>query len=194
MSVPASPSLTPERSPAVVATPVVEERLDAAQIDASCRGPLLFLFTCGIAWLVLGLLLALISSIKLHAPGLLANCACLTLGRVRPAGMNAILYGFASQTGIGVLLWMMCRLGGTRLAYQNTLAIATTLWNVGVTVGLLGILGGGSSGFEWFEMPRYASSILFISYTLTGFSTLSAFYFRREGSLYVSQWYLLAAL
>jgi len=188
MSAPAT--LSPSPSP----TAVEEPRLDAAQIDASCRGPLLFLFTCGIAWLVIGLVLALISSIKLHAPGLLANCACLTLGRVRPAGMNAILYGFASQTGIGVLLWMMCRLGGTRLAYQNTLAIATTLWNLGVALGILGILGGGSTGFEWLEMPRYGSSIVFISYTLIGFSTLSAFYFRRERSLYVSQWYLLTAL
>jgi len=194
MSAPASLSLTPERSPAVSATPVEEKRLEAPEIDASCRGPLLFVFTCGIAWLVIGLLLALISSIKLHAPGFLANCACLTLGRVRPAGINAVLYGFASQTGIGVLLWMMCRLGGTRIAFQNTLAIATALWNLGVAAGILGILGGGSTGFEWLEMPHYASSILFVSYTLTGFSTLSAFYFRREPSLYVSQWYLLTAL
>jgi len=130
----ASLSLTPE--PGVPATPVVEKRLDTAQIDASCRGPLLLLFTSGMTWLVLGLLLALISSIKLHAPGFLANTAWLTLGRVRPAAMNAILYGFASQTGIGVLLWMICRLGGNRLAFPNTLSIATALWNLGVTLEL----------------------------------------------------------
>ena len=169
-------------------------RLPAAEIDASCRNPLLLLFVSGMLWLVLGLFLALICSIKLHAPGFLASPAWLTLGRVRPAAMNAILYGFASQTAIGVLLWMMCRLGGTRLLFHPTLAIATIFWNLGVALGLLGILAGGSTGFAWLEMPRYAPPILFCSYLLIGICAMAAFYFRRERSLYVSQWYLLAAL
>src|SRR5438105_2814564 len=175
-----------------LATP--ENRLRTADIDTSCRGPLLLLFLSGIIWLVLGLLLSLISAIKLHAPGFLANAAWLTLGRIRPAGMNALLYGFASQTAIGVLLWMLCRLGGTRLVFQNTISLAAGLWNLGVTLGIIGILVGGSTGFEWLEMPRYASPILFVSYTLIGICALLTFSFRREKSLYVSQWYLLAAI
>src|SRR5690242_18331668 len=127
MSAPASPSLAPERSPQIASEPA-EQRIPAREIDASCRNPLLLLFLCGVSWLVLGLLLAVISSIKLHAPGFLANSEWLTFGRVRPAAMNAILYGFASQTAIGVLLWMLCRLGGTRLLFQNTICIATALW------------------------------------------------------------------
>src|SRR5438128_3130285 len=113
-----------------------DKRLPPAEIDATCRNPLLLLFVSGMVWLALGLFLALISSIKLHAPGFLAGQAWLTLGRVRPAAMNAILYGFASQTAIGVLLWMMCRLGGVRLLFQTTLCIGTTFWNLGVTLGL----------------------------------------------------------
>jgi cytochrome c oxidase cbb3-type subunit 1 len=152
------------------------------------------LFVSGLIWLVLGLLLALISSIKLHAPGLFSNVSWLTFGRVRPAAMNAILYGFASQTGLGVLLWMLCRLGRTRLVFQNTLAMAVGFWNLGVTLGILGILAGDSTGFEWLEMPRYASPLLFVAYGLIGICAMAAFYFRRESTLYVSQWYLLAAL
>ena len=169
-------------------------RIAAAEIDASCRGPLLLLFVSGMMWLVFGLLLAVISSIKLHAPGFLASTAWLTLGRIHPAAMNAILYGFASQTAIGVLLWMMCRLGGMRLLFQRTISLGTALWNLGVAMGILGILGGGSTGFEWLEMPRYASPILFVSYTLIGICALVTFYLRPEKPLYVSQWYLLAAL
>src|SRR5947207_264527 len=108
--------------------------------------------------------------------------------------MNAILYGFASQTAIGVLLWMMCRLCGTRLVFQTTLSIATTFWNIGVTLGMLGILDGGSTGFTWLEMPRFVSPILFGAYCLIGICVMAVFYGRRERSLYVSQWYLLAAL
>src|ERR1043166_526318 len=99
-------------------------RAVAAEIDLSCRGPLLFIFLSGLIWLVLGLLLAVVCSIKLHMPGFLAGFDGLSYGRLHPAATNAILYGFASQTAIGVVLWMMCRLGATRLLLQTTLSIA----------------------------------------------------------------------
>src|SRR5881396_3599207 len=108
---PASPTGSVQESAAVVSARAGQQRLTPAQIDASCRWPLLLLFGSGVCWLVLGTVLSLIVSIKLHAPGFLADYSWLTLGRVRPAAMNAFLYGFASQVGIGVLLWLMCRLG-----------------------------------------------------------------------------------
>jgi len=185
--------MTPPASPVIISG-ASENRLSATEIDISCRGPLLLIFFSGLIWLVVGLFLMVVSAIKLHAPGFLAGTACLTLGRVHPAAMNAVLYGFASQTSIGVLLWMLCRLGGTRLGFQGTLSLAVALWNLGVALGVLGILGGGSTGFEWLEMPRYASPILFISYALIGVCALLTFHSRREKTLYVSQWYLLAAL
>lgn len=194
MSAPASSSLASERSPGLASAPGAEKRLAASEIDASCRNPLLLLFVSAMAWLVLGVLLALISSIKLHAPGFLASPSWLTLGRVHPAAMNAILYGFASQAAIGAVLWMMCRLGAMRLPFQTTIILAATFWNLGVTLGILGILAGGSTGFAWLEMPRYASPILFGAYSLIGACTLAAFWGRSERSLYVSQWFLLAAL
>jgi len=189
-----NPPVSPAVAPAPLVPSAAEPPIPAAQIDASCRGPLLFLFISGMIWLVFGLLLTVISSIKLHVPGFLAGADWLTFGRVRPAAMNATLYGFASQTAMGVLLWMLCRLGRTRLLFHTTLVIAIAFWNLGVTLGVLGIFAGGSTGFEWLEMPRYASPILFGAYVLIGFCALTVFYTRRERSLYVSQWYLLAAL
>jgi len=108
MSAPSSPSI-PEAG-AAVGGPAGENRLPAAEIDASCRWPLLLFFTSGVLWLAFGTFLALIASIKLHGPGFLAECPWLTLGRVKPVAMNAALYGFASQAGMGVLVWLMCRL------------------------------------------------------------------------------------
>jgi len=107
--------------------------------------------------------------------------------------MNAFLYGFASQGGIGVLLWMFCRLGGTRLLFPGLLLISLALWNLGVTLGEFGILAGGSTGFQWLEMPPFTFAILFSAYALMGICALAQFYFRRERPLYVSQWFLLLA-
>ena len=143
---------------------------------------------------MLGLVLLLISSIKLHAPGFLAHSAWLTLGRVRPAGMNALLYGFASQTAIGVMLWLFCRLGGNRLALPGTTIAGAALWNIAVTLGVAGIMAGASTGFEWLEMPRSITLLLLAAYALMGAAAGVTFHFRRERTLYVSQWYLLAAL
>ena len=50
----------------------------APEIDASCRVPLLALLVGAAVWLVLGTALALIASIKFHAPDFLAECPALT--------------------------------------------------------------------------------------------------------------------
>jgi len=193
MTAPAASTLVsePSRPSAVIAT---QARVPTTEIDASCRVPVLLLFVSGAIWLLVGIFLLLLSSVKLHSPGVLADTAWLTLGRIRPAAMNAVLYGFASQTAIGVLLWMLCRLAGTRLFFQSTILIAGMLWNLGVTTGFVGILAGAGTGFDWLEMPRYASVILFVAYALIGICAVMTFHFRRDPALYVSQWYLLAAL
>ena len=189
-----SASTAPTRATPTAAAPLAEPAISPAEIDASCRWPVLLLFLSATGWLLLGTLLSLISSIKLHGPGFLTDGAWLTLGRVRPAGVNALLYGCASQAGLAVLLWLLCRLGRVRLYFQVPVMVAWFFWNVGVTVGVLGILAGDSTGFEWLEMPRYASPILFIAYAVIGLCAVVTFHFRAERSLYVSQWFLLGAL
>jgi cytochrome c oxidase cbb3-type subunit 1 len=183
-----------EDRPSVAEVPAGEPRLPASDIDASLRWPLLKLFTGGLLWLAVGTVLALIASIKLHGPGFLADCPMLTLGRVRPAAMNCFLYGFASQIGLGVMLWMLCRLGGNRFAYGVPVFLAGKLWNIGVLVGVWAILAGASTGHEWLEMPRYAAGILFVAYAVIGLCAVGTFAQRRERTLYPSQWFLLLAL
>ena len=52
------------------------------KLDASCRVPLLALCGGAALWLVVGSVLAMIASIKFHAPDFLADCPWLTYGRV----------------------------------------------------------------------------------------------------------------
>jgi cytochrome c oxidase cbb3-type subunit 1 len=162
--------------------------------DASCRVPLLVLFTCGAVWLVVGSVFALIASIKFHSPGFLAEPAWLTYGRVRPAFMNALLYGFCLQAGLGVALWMISRLGRVPLLRGGLIAFGALLWNIGVAAGIGGILAGQSTGFEHLEMPGYAAVFLFLAWLLMGAWGVVTFHQRLERRLYVSQWFLFAAL
>lgn len=174
--------------------PAGANRLPAAEIDASCRWPLLLLFTSAVAWLVLGSALQLIVAIKLHKADFLADITWLTLGRLRPAVLNTFLYGFASQAGLGVLLWLFCRLGGIKMVLHWPIVVAWKLWNVAVTIGFVAILAGASTGFEWLEMPRGASALLFLAFALFGLCAASLFTLRRERELFPSQWFLLAGL
>jgi cytochrome c oxidase cbb3-type subunit I len=179
---------------APAADPVAPARDSAAVIDASCRWPLLLLLGGATAWLLLSGVLGILAAIKLHAPGFLAGSAWLTVGRVRPAAMNALVYGFATQASLGVLLWLMARLGGGRLLYAGAVTIAGLLWNLGAGLGVFGILARGPTGFEWLEMPPFAAPLLLLAFVLVAISALLNFAFRRDLATYVTQWYLVAAL
>ena len=168
--------------------------ISIAEIDASCRLPLFLIFVSAAVWLVIGSAFALIAMLTFHRPSLFADCAWLSYGRAWPAYLNCVLFGFCLQTGLGVALWMIARLGRTRLPRPWIVAIGAKLWNLGVTIGVIGILAGDATGFHYLEMPRYAALILFLGYLLIGLWTLLTFHQRRQRSLFVSQWFLLAAL
>jgi cytochrome c oxidase cbb3-type subunit 1 len=165
-----------------------------SEIDFSCRLPLLVLFIGAAKWLVIGWMFALIGSIKFHSPGLLADYAWLTYGRVHPAFTNSVIYGFCLQAGLGVLLWLIARLSGTPLAHRWLVVVGAIFWNLGVTVGVIGILAGDSTGFEHLEMPSYAATPVFLGYLLIGLCGVVTFHQRRERKLSASHWFLFTAL
>ena len=182
------------QSPPTVRTVEAPAVFSVAEIDASCRGPLLLLFVSAAVWLLISSILGLIAAIKFHGPGFLAGAAWLTLGRVRPAATNALVYGFAIQAFLGILTWIICRLGRIPLIGFRSATIGGLIWNLGVTVGVLGILAGGSTSFEWLEMPKAAPPLLFAGFTIIAICALVTFHFRREPDLYVSHWFLLGGL
>jgi cytochrome c oxidase cbb3-type subunit 1 len=163
-------------------------------IDASLRVPLLALFGGAAFWLVAGSVLAMIASIKFHAPDFLAACPWLTYGRVQPAADDALLYGFCIPAGLGVALWLLAQLGQTPLRGALVPVFAAKLWHLGVLIGLIGILSGNSTGFAWLEFPRAGSVVLFFAYLLLALWAIMNFAARPEHALNPSHWFLVAAL
>jgi len=166
----------------------------ASEVDASLRVPLLALFGGAALWLVVGSVLALIASIKFHAPDFLADCPLLTYGRVQPAADDALLYGFCIPAGLGVMLWLFAHLGQVPLRGAIVPVVASNLWHLGVFIGLAAILLGESTGFAWLEFPRGGSVLLFFAYLLLALWVTMSFAGRRERALYPSHWFLVAAL
>src|SRR5436305_640797 len=183
----------PLKEPDLSAAAGDTEQLERAYIDASTRVPVLMFYTSAIAWLILGTLLAGFVSWKLHSPDLLGDVSFLTWGRVRPAHMNVMVYGWASMAGMGTAIWLMARLCRTVLRFPLLLVAGAAFWNVGVLIGVGAILLGDSTGFEWLEFPRYVAVILFIAYTLMASWAVLMFRHRRGDQIYITQWYLLGA-
>lgn len=169
-----------------------EDILQRAEIDRTTRLPVVFFFTSGAVWLLIATVLGLISQIKLVSPGFLDFCG-FHYGRVQPAYWNALLYGWAFQAGLGVMVWIMARLCRTPLRNPVTLVVAGHFWNLGVTAGVVGILAGYGTPMKWLEFPPFVWPILLFSYTLVTVWLVVMFSARRRGTVYISQWYALAA-
>ncbi|MBM3845640.1 MAG: hypothetical protein FJ405_05060 [Verrucomicrobia bacterium] len=168
--------------------------LSDEQINRSCRAAVGILLIGAATWAVIGLLLGLLSSIKMHVPGLWDLCPWVSYGRVRPAFFTAIIFGFLSQIGLASVLWMIARLGRVLLAMPALAVGGAVLWNVAVLVGVLQIMGGMSTGFPLMEMPRHAASLLLGGYTLVALSAFVTHRARVERNLYISHWFLISAL
>lgn len=162
-------------------------------IDFSCRLPLLVLFLSSAIWLVIGSLGYLLASIKFHSPNFLASPAWLSYGRLQPAASNAVLYGGVVQAALGVVLWMLARLGETP-AQRVSLTFGASLWNLGVTIGFLGILAGDTTGFATLEFPRYSVLFLMLGYLVMGVCGAIIFHGRQRRKTFVAQWFIFAAL
>ena len=175
--------------------PQQTEELGArALADTSSRVPVLWWLSSALFWLLVGSLLGVIASVKLHVPEWLVEEAVLTFGRVRPAHLNLVSYGWSSMAGVGVGLWLIPRLFKVELAGGVYATIGAIVWNVGLTLGVVTVLAGGSDGLEWLELPWQADIFLVAGGALAAVPLILSLLKRRVQHLYVSAWYLLGAL
>ena len=162
-------------------------------VDRSCRGPVLFLAFSAVAWLMVYSFFALLSGIKVHASGMMADSAWLAYGRIQPASQLALQFGFLVQLGLAVSAWIMSHRGKTVLVDGGYLIFGGLLWNIGVTLGFLGILAGKASGLEGLAMPGKIMPVLFFGFVLVGLSLVQTNNRRTDEEMSPAQWFLFAA-
>lgn len=181
-----TPELTPESSSS--------HSTEASLIDASLRTPVTVLTGSALVWLLIASVLGIISAWQLHTPSFLDSCEFVTHGRIQPAQSNAFIYGWGINAALAVSLWLMARLSRGVLPGSGVLLLGAVFWNLGVTVGVAGIILGFSTSIEWLEMPGFASPLLLVAYALIASWSLVVFRAGRSRQIYASQWYLFAAL
>ena len=175
------------------ATPSLDAGLRTA-IDKSTSNPVMFFFTSGAAWLAVSILLGIFASIKFHTPTFMEGIGALTTGRAYAAHLNVLIYGWCFQAAFGTIIWLMSRLCRKEFKNSLTVLVAGHLWNATVALGLIGILLGNGSGVPFMEFPQFTWVIFLILYLFIAVPCFVQFRVRQGGHVYISQWYLLAAL
>jgi cytochrome c oxidase cbb3-type subunit 1 len=169
----------------------LEERILA---DRSTALVTFVFLSCAVTWLVVASVAGLTSSIKLHEPDWLTSQAWLTFGRIRTLHLNAVAYGWAPMAALGIAIWMMPRLLKTELMGARFAMLGGMIWNAGLIAGLGCIAVGFNDGMEWLEIPWQVDILLVIGGALVALPLVFTLQNRRAKHLYVSIWYIGAAL
>ncbi|WP_374473445.1 cbb3-type cytochrome c oxidase subunit I [Arenimonas sp.] len=162
--------------------------------DRSTAAPVRLMLVFAVLWLLVASLAGLTSSIKLHAPDWAATAAWLSFGRIRTLHLNAVAYGWTPMAALGIALWMLPRLLRTELVGGGYAVAGTMLWNLALLAGLACIALGISDGMEWLEIPWQIGLVFAVAGALIAIPLLLTLRNRRVEHLYVSVWYIGAAL
>ena len=166
----------------------IRARIEA---DSSARVVVSFFWASALFWLTFATLAGLISSIKLHSPEFL-NYEWLTFGRIRPVHWDTAIYGFGGLAASGTLLWLQARLCQVKLPFREPLVVACIIYNLGMVLGVAGILTGHSTGVEALEFPVWAMPFLVLPFVVIVIANFTMYARKKTQHTYVSQWYLMA--
>jgi len=171
-----------------------QELAERVEADRSSAFVTFVFLACAVVWLIVATLAGLTSSIKLHEPDWLNQYAWLTFGRIRTIHLNAVAYGWAPMAALGTATWMLPRLLKTPLVGGRWAILGAMIWNAGLIAGLGCIAVGLSDGMEWLEIPWQVDLLLVAGGALVGLPLVYTLQNRKVHHLYVSIWYMGAAL
>jgi cytochrome c oxidase cbb3-type subunit 1 len=108
--------------------------------------------------------------------------------------VNGVIWGAFSTLFIGLCHWVVPRLCGTRLWREAWSWPLLAVWNANLVVALALLLAGWNRGWEVGELPLGNVIVLFVALLALTLQMLMTIRHRRDTPLYVSLWYLIAAL
>lgn len=143
-------------------------------------------------WFPIFTTFGMIMAIKFFVPTFLVDSAFDTFGRIRPAHVNGLLFGFLSSGLIGAMYYVAPRLSHVSLYKPILGKLSAVLWNVGVLAGVLLIMGGDTQAREYAEFPWIIDVVIMVILIIIGITILGTIFKRKERKLYVSLWFFAA--
>ncbi len=168
----------------LTAPPVVE----SSGVKVHGDGPTKLAFRLGGIFLILGVAGLLLQALRLSVPELL-NIEGFSFGRLQPAALGAITFGWAMLASMGAAFYAVPRLvGPLRLGPLANLSVLSVA--VGTVLGIVSVLMFETApGFQ-LEFPLFADALIIAGLVLAAGVVVET---SRNRRAYISVWFFSAA-
>lgn len=146
-----------------------------------------------LGFLVVGALLLALASMQYVAPDLLSGWAPLSYGRLRPAAIHFLLYGWLTLGLLGAMYYAVPRLSGAPLTNPAVARLGFIFTSIGYALGGGAILLGQSDGVRYLEAPPWADFIVLIGLMAAAHS-IARTIVRGNRDRSPAAWFMLAAV
>jgi cytochrome c oxidase cbb3-type subunit 1 len=145
-------------------------------------------------WFAVATSVGILAAGYLIAPDFMSNISFLEFGRIRPIHVNLVLFGFVTPGLLAAAHYFVPKLMRTQLYSQKLGLITAVLWNLAVAAGVLGLSLGHTKAREYAELIWPVCVLIVIGFGLISHNLIMTVRQRREPILYVSVWYVCAAV
>ncbi len=147
-----------------------------------------------LGFLIVGVLMLALASLQYVSPDLLSGSGALSYGRLRPAAIHFILYGWLTLGLIGAMYYAVPRLVGENLTDPIVARIGFILMSVGYAIGGIAILAGQSEGLRYLEAPPLADLIVLLGLMAMSHSVARTLSRRNARDRSPAEWFMLASI
>jgi cytochrome c oxidase cbb3-type subunit 1/cytochrome c oxidase cbb3-type subunit I/II len=144
--------------------------------------------------MVVATLFGLATAIELIAPDLLGNISWLSFGRIRPIHTNLVIFGFVTSGLLSVSFYIVPKLLRTELYSEKLGMITLLIWNIILVSIVITLAMGLTQGREYAEAIWTIDVLVAVAFGLIFFNLIMTVRQREEPILYVSVWYICAAI
>lgn len=145
-------------------------------------------------WLITGTLVGQYAGMKLAWPEL-DSLSFLSFGRIRPVHTNMVFWGWSSMGMIGLGYFVIARTSSTKIYNYKWAWYGFYLINASVILGSISLMAGLNNGGGEYREYIWPIMLLFaIALILTFINYYKTVANRKISEIYISNWFILAAL
>lgn len=145
-------------------------------------------------WMVVATGAGLLGATELIAPDLFGSHGFIVFGRVRPIHINLVLFGFVTPGLLAAAFYYLPRILRTDLFSEKMGLVTVGIWNLTLASIVVSLAMGFTQGREYAEMVWPVDMMVALVFGLTFYNLIMTVKQRKEPILYVSVWYVCAAV
>ncbi len=158
------------------------------------HGTVKLFFLSSAIWFVVGTLEGITAATGMVIPDLMDGIPWVVFSRIRPMHTTTMIFGFAGSALLGAGYYIVPSVLRSSLWSERLGKISLWVWNLSILLGIVTLDLGYSQGREYAEWIWPADIGILLAFGLIFYNLLQTAIRRQEKVMYVSSWYIFAAL